>query len=225
MNKKIMYSILGLALVLTACVREPAEDVSIEIVADRAEGSIIAAGETVVFSITADAEFVTFFAGTPGTSPSDYPKVIAQPITLVDGKAEVRQRYFYHGEIKPVVKAFSYGNWASDEKTEMRSLAFTGIDYRTLILSASIRKNAFAKSYTGVIDAENGTVTFVDVPDNQFPTVLTFSLESTVAKAYIGDEEITSPRASFNITDGFKIKVVAASGDIKEWSVLRTNSN
>ena len=149
--KFIQYIILFLlaGTIFSSCVKEPAElNLNIEV-----EKTDVEAGESVVYTISGKADFISFYSGLPGASFEDYPA--ANAISVATVRSDPFE-YIYNNLHETVTATFiasSHGNWGNDVKVSQFDFNITVTDNRNGLASFTIKTGGlFGKSFTGVIN-------------------------------------------------------------------------
>lgn len=217
MNKiRYILSMLAAALILAACTHEPAVlDINVT-----AENSSIKAGESVTFNITGEYDFVSFYSGMKGKEWNNYP---IDKGVFIDLPADVTTYSVMYTDTDGVVVskfiATSYGDWGKEEITKVIEIAIDVDDNRTLIQSVRIKYKDAGKSTSGkgVVDNENGTVTFdVSATADLSNVNVSISPYSSKEKVFFNNAEVTSAIDVDFSTGSPKFTILAANGETKQ---------
>ena len=216
----IQYIILFLVAgtLFSSCVKEPAElDLNIEV-----EKTEVEAGESVIYTISGKADFLTFYSGLQGASFAEYPAATA---ISVDAVRSDQFEYTYNNLHETVTATFiasSHGNWGTDSKVSRFDFNITVTDNRTGIASFTMKTGGlFGKSFSGVVNEESSTISVnVDQGTNVSSVTTTIIPESTLAKVYINGEEFVN-KSKVDYSQGTVIfEIRGAGGATQDWTIL-----
>lgn len=217
--KFIQYIILFLltGIFFSSCVKEPAElDLNIEV-----NNTNVDAGESVIYTISGKADFLTFYTGLPGATFAEYPAAVA--ITVDPGQEQFE--YTYNNLNETVTATFiasSHGNWGTDAKVSQFDFNITVSDNRTGVVSFTIKTGGlFGKSFTGVVNEESSTISVnVDQGTNVSSVTTTIIPESTLAKVYLNGAEFVN-KSKVDYSQGTVVfEVRAVGGATQDWTIL-----
>lgn len=219
--KKQLILLTGLVLAgcFNSCTKEPAI-LDLEITVDKTS---FIAGEEIIFTITGNADFITFYDGLPANEYTDYPNA-GNEIIPYSGESTTFSKTYnsFHGQITATFVAASYGNWSEDEIVKQFDFILDISDNRTGLVSCILKTpGLFGEEFTGAINEDNFTIS-VSMPTGTNVSKLTTSLitESPLAVVYLNDEEFQN-KSSVDFSAGSVVfEVVAADGSIQEWTVV-----
>lgn len=204
------YSILGVALawLLAACVKEPAIESDASFIVENADFYL--AGQAIQFEIIGEADYFTFYPGTATSSYDSFPGHKGISITA----NKFNYTYAQQGEYKATLVATSFGNWAAEEVTDVKSLDIVVKDLR----------NEFSRFYFKMPVAEGiiseNTISFnLSDANNMTNAVPFWNLTSNDAKVYVNNVEQVNGITAQDFTKPKLYKIVSPSGEEKNYTV------
>jgi hypothetical protein len=216
---KLIIGIVVTGIFITACTKnETGLDVNVSLV----NNDQIMAGQEVIFNVTGQAEFITFYSGNDSASNyNNYPLASGLPVDV----GEVKYVYNKQGIYNAAFIASSFSDWGSNEKMMRIDFEINVIDNRTGIMSFSVKTSGlFGKVYYGTIDEEAGTINVETPPGTKINKLTTTLITvSNDAKVYLdGEEFVNKSKVDFSL--GSKIFTIEApDGTKREWTSTVTN--
>lgn len=207
-----------LALALVACNKEVAA-LKLTITPSSLD---INSGETIDFAIGGTSEFLVYYSGLDGQVYDEYPNAAAESINMQAATPSFSKTYNYHGTVKAVFVANSFGNWSDDHLDQVFEFTIKITDNNTILKSLSLKTpGLFGEKYDGVIDTENATVT-VTIPQGTTVTNLTTNAVPDSPLSIIlleGSPFSNNSSLDFSATGSKIFTVESIGGAEKEWTV------
>lgn len=216
--KSRIILIFVLALAFVACNKEEAA-LKLTITPSSLD---IDSGETIDFAIDGASDFLVYYSGLDGQVYDEYPNAAAESINMQAATPSFSKTYNYHGTIKAVFVANSFGNWGDDHLDEVFEFTINVTDNNTLLKSLSLKTpGLFGEKYDGVVDPENATVT-VTMPQGTTITNLTTNAVAASSLSTIllnGSPFSNNSSLDFSGTNSKIFTVKSIGGVEKEWMV------
>lgn len=220
MKRRAIYSILAaLMLALWSCNSEPAVlDLKIDLAS-----TDVQAGEAVVFTISGNADFITFYSGEEGNNWSDYPN--ANSRNVVYGGEEITYEYIYtnlNETINATFVASSYGDWSEDVQMEVFDFDISVTDDRTGIIDFSVKTGGlFGSEFAGIINEETSTISVNVTTGTPLTAMTTFiTTESTIAEIWKDGARWENKSAVDYSSGSVVFEIRSAAGPTAEWTVI-----
>ncbi len=168
------------------------------------------AGKAVVFNVSGQGDFLTFYPGTPSSSYDSIP--LHKGIRIRENS--FTYTYSSEGVYKPTVVATSYGNWAEEEIVDVKSQEISVVD----------KRNEFTRFYFKSLDVngviEENIISFsVSDANNITSLAASWIITSPDAKVYVGDIEQTNGETKNDFSSPVNYRVVSPSGDERVYTV------
>ena len=213
-----IINVIIIISILSACTKnEAVMDINVTI-----DNNDISAGQKVVFSITGQADFITFYNGVDSASSySNYPLSSGLPV----GVGEVQYLYNSQGTFDGTFIATSYGDWGQEAHIQQFDFKINVVDDRTGIQSFMVKKSGLGGvEYYGTADEENGTITVITAPGTRITRMLTTIItESVDSKVFLDGIEFVN-KSKIDYSQGEVIYTVEApDGTRKDWAVTVHN--
>lgn len=209
MIRKI-FILVFLAMAAVACTKEPAGTADASFSIENIEN--LFAGEAVVFNVTGEADFLTFYPGTETSSFDSIP--LHSGIVIRKNQKSFTYTYASQGNYKPAIVASSYGQWSEEEVQDVKFIEIEVSDTRNEItrfyftdlkIDGTIEENLISFSLPGSVDITNLKASWI--------------ITSADAQVFIGDNLQTAGETRNNYTNPVTLRVVAPSGDERLYTV------
>ncbi|MEE9440196.1 MAG: hypothetical protein V3V14_14415 [Saprospiraceae bacterium] len=181
-------------------------------------------GTTLVFDIDGKSEFLAFYSGLENEVYSEYPNANATTINMLAGDPSFAFKYNYHGDVKAVFVATSFGNWGKNMIEKVYEFDLKITDNNTDLSSLSLKTpTIFGNQYDGSIDLINKTVT-VKMPESESSKIdkLTTNIKASSSRATVfldGAEFGNNSSLDFSENGSKTFKVISIGGAEQEWKV------
>lgn len=217
-NKLLLIWVI-VGMFLSSCTKNEVElDITVKI-----DTKDIIAGQKAVFTITGDAEFVTFYDGRDSaTSYANYPLSKGRSVQI----GEISQVYTKHGSANATFIASSYGDWGEESTTQQFDFIIDVKDNRTGVSSFMIKKVGLGGvEYYGIINEDNGTISVITPAGTDVSNMQTTLIaESVDAKIWYGSAIIGDNYKIDYSGDNVILTIEAPDGTKQDWEVIVTNN-
>ena len=209
--------ILLVGLILSACVKEdPRLDLNI-----LPEKTTVQSGEPLNFTVEGEAEFLVFYSGLEGERFEDYPNATSSNVNTLSDPISFSYTYNFHGPVKAIFVATSYGNWGEDSKEQTFEFDFEIVDNNTEISVATLKTpGLFGEEFEGLVNANTNTVV-VNIPQGSDLSRLTTNLVTASTRSTIlldGQAFDNKSQVDFsNLERSFTINAIG--GATQDWTI------
>jgi len=184
------------------------------------------AGTAIDYTITGEADFITFYAGTPGSEWSEYPDNKGQNVNVRTSNV-FSKVYNKQGVFTSVFVASSYGNWAEDEEVVIKEFEITVTDNRTGIADFRLITGSLLtqKEWPGEINTDNNTIVVeVDPGTSISNTKASLITDSPDAIVTVDGAEFINSKTRLNYTSPVIFDIEAPDGSKGQWTVTVTGA-
>lgn len=214
----IVYMMILSSILLSSCTKNDLPlDLNVTV-----NSNDVYAGQDVIFEVSGEAEFVTFYNGADSaTSYSNYPFCKGLPVKV----GEVKTVYNTQGSYTATFIATSHDNWGNDSETKQFNFIINVVDNRTGVKSFSVKTGGLlGNEYEGVIDEDNSAIAVTTDPDTDISNMLTiFITESNDVTVELDGAEFEN-KSKVDYSAGSKVfTVIAPDGTKQMWTVTVSN--